>query len=151
MAVETEVNYIALEHQIISSDNLECFAIKLPPLNTFCDDYNVSPIRLLQLIWSAVLSTYSGSNDVTFHFSAPSPVGSKHTWDEHVCRFNMSQTMPILDLLKEKPQSWNGGGGAIEGCDTLLLWKQTFAEFSSLSKNYTSNVSPLTHAREQLP
>lgn len=152
MIVETKVdgNFLpgdSRKPRNFSMNNLEeHIPINLPTLSAFCNDHNVTPVRLLQILWGAVLKTYTGSNDVSFRFISPSHAESKDAWDERVCRFEMLQNISILDLLREEPQDWNQDEniGDIEGCDTLLLWKQKSAESSFLSQTHTtSNVSSI--------
>lgn len=132
--------------QNINVKDLEHIPIKLPPLTTFCDDYHVSLPRLLKLIWSTVLKTYTGSNDVSFRCVFPPPAGHKQTWEEHVSYFEMVQDIPVMDLLKDDTQNWNREvrNHDIEGCDTLLFWKLGSAGVSSLYQEFdTSNVGAM--------
>lgn len=151
MAVETKVDpSLHLKSfegpQKVNMDDLEHIPVKLPQLATFCDDYDVSLPRLLQLIWGAVLRTYTGSNDISFRCIFPPPGGSERDLEERVCHFEMVQDISAIDLLRDDTQNWNREVRShdIDGCDTLLFWKQNCAGIPCLSQEYhTLNVGAM--------
>ena len=133
------------EPKNVNIDDLEHIPIKLPQLTTFCDNHQISLPRLLQLIWGAVLRTYTGSNDISFRCVFPPPTANKTAWEDYVCHFEMVLDMPVIDLLRDATQNWYRKirSHDIEGCDTVLFWERGSPGVPCLSQDHASNVGTM--------
>ncbi|PYH89482.1 hypothetical protein BO71DRAFT_465073 [Aspergillus ellipticus CBS 707.79] len=75
--------------------------LDVPSMNACCQQWDASPLQLVQAAWAAVLRSYSGSDDVTFGgigLEPPSRTAKQQWTSTTLCRARLEQDSSIISL-----------------------------------------------------
>ncbi|KAE8130780.1 hypothetical protein BDV38DRAFT_289328 [Aspergillus pseudotamarii] len=124
-------------------DELQHVPLKVPRLDEFCDGYNISLTRVMHVIWSIVLGSYTSSDIVSFRRVLRRTTGHGQPWEELVCQERLTRNIPIIDVLRQEKtydRNHNGIPDTKESDTLLFLNSDSRCELQTLEGHDTTNI-----------
>ncbi|PWY88912.1 hypothetical protein BO70DRAFT_330553 [Aspergillus heteromorphus CBS 117.55] len=103
--------------------------LDVPSMHACCQQWDVSPIQLVQAAWAAVLRSYSGSDDVTFGgigLDSPSRTAKQRWTNTTLCRTRLDQDSSVLSVPEQMLQE------GLPEADSLVSVSEALQVFSTL-------------------